>query len=198
MFMPNHPHAANHFCRILIVIYTSCCTLMPHTTGDPSRIIRILRRGEEPPIRLLTRQSLFGRDDAVLCLGLPRLEGGLVLIRIRVALLLRFHFSPVVRLSLLAVVDQEGERGRQADDDEGIEDAVVQFGVVVVVATGHVFWVGIIVIVVCAVVVRVRVFEEVGDPFAKGPIFLGFWRVVRIWETRLLSGLFCLTWLRLY
>ena len=171
---------------------------MPHTTGDPSRIIRILRRGEEPPIRLLTRQSLFGRDDAVLCLGLPRLEGGLVLIRIRVALLLRFHFSPVVRLSLLAVVDQEGERGRQADDDEGIEDAVVQFGVVVVVATGHVFWVGIIVIVVCAVVVRVRVFEEVGDPFAKGPIFLGFWRVVRIWETRLLSGLFCLTWLRLY
>ena len=149
---------------------------MPHTTGDPSRIIRILRRGKEPSVRLLTRQSLFGRD-AVLRLGLLRLER---LVRILVALLLRFHFSPVVCLSLLAVVDEEGERGRQADDDEGIENVVVQFGVVVVVAPGHAFRVGIIVIVVCAVVVGVGVFEEVGDPFAEGPFFLGFWRGVRI------------------
>ena len=80
---------------------------MPHSTSDPSWIIRILRRREEPPVRLLTRQSLFGRDT-VLRLGLLRLEG---LVLIRVTLLLRFHFPPVVRLSLLAVVDEEGERG---------------------------------------------------------------------------------------
>ena len=101
---------------------------------------------------------------------------------ILVAFLLRFHFSPMVRLSLLAVVDEEGERGRQADDDKGIEDVVVQFGVVVIVAAGHAFGVGIIVIVVCAVIVRVGVFEEVGNPFAEGPFFLGFWRGVRIWD----------------
>ena len=96
---------------------------MPHTTSDPSRIIRILRRRKEPPVRLLTRQSLLGRD-AVLRLRLPRLER-LVRIPVALLLLLRFRFSPVVCLSLLAVVDEEGERGRQADDDEGIEDVVV-------------------------------------------------------------------------
>ena len=81
--------------------------LMPHTAGDPSRIIRVFRRGKEPSVRLLTRQSLFGRDN-VLRLGLLRLEG---LVLILVAFLLRFHFSPMIRLSLLAVVDEEGERG---------------------------------------------------------------------------------------
>lgn len=90
---------------------------MPYPTGNPGRVIGIVGRREEAPVRLLTWQLLlFGRwDDAVpisLCLGLGL---GLVVVVVVVvvvvsaALLLRFRFSPVVRLALLAVVDEEGE-----------------------------------------------------------------------------------------
>ena len=142
---------------------------MPHTASDPLRIIRVVRRGEEASVRLLARQSLFGRDAVH---GLL-----LLLCRVVVPLLLRFlRFSPVVRLSLLAVVDEEGEGSGQADDDEALEDAVVEFVVVVVVATRYAIRERlVVVVVVCgAVVVGVRLFEEVGNPFAEGPFFFGF------------------------
>ena len=170
---------------------------MPHSTGDPRGVIRIVRRWEESPVRLLTGHSLlFGRRDDAVPGGLGLLR--LVVVVVVVAALLGFGFSPVVRLSLLAVVDEEGERGGQADDDEAFQDAVVQFVVVVVgaVAVGHAVGHGLVVVVVCTVVVRVRIFEEVGDPFAEGPFFLGLWRVSGF-EIELLASTFWLTWFRL-
>lgn len=145
--------------------------LMPHTTGDPLPKVRIIRRREESPIRLLTRQSLFGRDAIF---GL----------RCFIVALLRLHLPPVVRLSLLSVIHKECQRGRQADDDQTLEDAVVDFVVVVVVSAGHAFGEGlvVVVVVVCAVVVRVGFFEEVGDPFAEGPFFFGFCECMLVME----------------
>lgn len=141
---------------------------MPHTASNPLREIRIIRRWEEAPIRLLARQSLLlARYDTVVPLRLR--------LAIIAAWLLRLlHFAPVVRLALLAVVDEEGEGGGEADDDEAFEDAVVEVVVVVVVVggvgAGHaVVGEGIVVgvvVVVGAVVVGVGLFEEVGDPFA--------------------------------
>lgn len=82
----------------------------------------------------------------------------------------------MVRLSLLSVVNKKGQCSCEADDDQTLEDVVVEFVVVVVVCAGHAFGEGLVVVVVCTVVVGVRflLFEEVGDPFAEGPFFLGF------------------------
>ena len=153
--------------------------LMPHTTSHPLREIRIVRRREEPPIRLLARQSLLlGRYDTVVPLRLR-----LAIVVAAPPLLGLLHFAPVVRLALLAVVDEEGEGGGEADDDEAFEDALVEVVVVVVVVVGvgagHAvvgegIVVGVVVVIVGAVVVGVGLFEEVGDPFAQGPFFFGF------------------------
>ena len=133
--------------------------LMPDATGDPLPVIRVVGWREEAPVRLLARQSLFGWDAVF------RLR--------RVVALLGVHFPPVVRLSLLSVVYQEGQRGCETDDDQALEDAVVEFGVVVVVSAGHAFGEGFVVVVIRPVVVGMGLFEEVGDPFAEGPFFLG-------------------------
>ena len=143
---------------------------MPHTTSHPPREIRIVRRREETPIRLLARQSLLlGRDDTVVPLHLR-----LAIVVAAPSLLRLLNFAPVVRLALLAVVDEEGEGGGEADNDEAFKDAVVEVVVVVVVVggvgAGHaVVGEGVVVgvVVVGAVVVGVGLFEEVGDPFAQ-------------------------------
>lgn len=142
---------------------------MPHTTSNPLRKIRITRRREESPIRLLPGgqwlRLFIGRDGSVL--------GGL--------LSQRLHFSPMVRLPLLAVVDEEGERGGQTDYDEAFQDAVVEGVVVLGGVAGHAVREGGVVVVVFvggAVVVRVRLFEEIGDPFAERPFFFRLWSVL--------------------
>lgn len=80
----------------------------------------------------------------------------------------------MVRLPLLSVIYKKGQCGGQADDDQTLEDAVVDLGVVVVVPAGHAFGKGFVVVVVRAVVVGMGFFEEVGDPFAEGPFLLRF------------------------
>ena len=162
---------------------------MPHTTSDPLRIIRVVRWREEASVRLLARQSLFGRDAV---------HGLLLSCRVVVPLLLPFlRLSPVVRLSLLAVVDEEGEGGGQADDDEAFEDAVVEFVVVIIVATRYAFRERLVVVVVGgAMVVGVGLFEEIRNPLAEGPFFFGFYIVLGSKIDVLASG-FWLTWFRL-
>lgn len=149
-------------------------TLMPNTTGDPLCKIGVVGWGEESPVRLLTGQSFFARD-AVLGLRWFSVVG--IVVGVVVVALLRLHLSPMVRLSLLSVVYKKGQCGCQADDDQTLDDVVVDFVVVIVVSTRHAFGEGFVIVVVCAMVVGMGLFEEVGDPFAERPFFLGFFIV---------------------
>ena len=81
----------------------------------------------------------------------------------------------MIRLPLLAVVYEKRDSGSYADDDETFENTFVELIIVRVVATGEAGVVVVDVVVFSAVVIGVRVFKEGGEPFAEGPVLLGFW-----------------------
>ena len=81
----------------------------------------------------------------------------------------------MVGLSLLAVIKQECERASKPDDDKALGNAIVNV-IVVLLGAGHGLrhhMISEVVVTFAGMVVRMRVFEEVGDPFTKGAVLAG-------------------------
>lgn len=129
---------------------------MSYAAGNPLVEIWVTGWRKEAAIRLLTRYCWLGWS---------------------LALSLLFHGPPMVQLPLLPIVHQKNQRGRQPDDDQALNQPFVYFIVEVVAARHRVLMrrgVCPEIVVVAVVIVRVLIFEKVGDPFAEGPVFLRF------------------------
>lgn len=135
---------------------------MSHPANNPLVEVWITRRREQPTVVL--RCGWWRRPSYVSTL--------LLLLLLQQLPLPSSLFRP---LALLPVVDEESKRESQPHDDHRIYEPVIfpLAWVVRGVAPGQ----GVVVDVVVphAVIVVIGVIlQEVGDPFAKGPVFLGF------------------------
>lgn len=121
---------------------------MPDSTSNPLRISGIVRRRKKTPISLLPVWYLT-----------------LLRFLLRLLLLLAFNSSPMIRLSLIAVIDQESQGACESDDDEGFNNSLVD----IIEAVGRDFGGGGEVVLggVTGVVVWMLVFDEGGEPFAE-------------------------------